>query len=436
MDALMKKHMPFALGLVALGSSPLAQAADEASSDVGRLIWIGICCALVLFMQPGFALVESGLSRAKNSVNVIMKNFSDICIGSAVFWVFGYGLMFGTNTTGLFGTDLFMIQAGTPTRMLDIVYQMLFAATAATIVSGAVAERIRFVPYLIGAAVIMSFIYPIFGSWAWGGIGENVGWLSALGFVDAAGSTVVHSIGGWCALGAVLALGPRLGRFSRKGAAREIPGHNLPMFALGGFILWFGWFGFNGGAAVDDLSDLGTILLNTQLGGAAGVIAAMLTMFFLKQPLLMTGMVNGALGGLVSVTAGCATMTPGSAVVAGLVGGALVVIGTQMLIKLRIDDVVGAIPVHGLCGAWGTVAAGVFLAGDMFSLGNVIPQVIGVVAAFVWAFPASFAVFKFIDIVIGLRASTQHEQRGMDYSEHYELGYGEFMGVATHQAKA
>ncbi len=413
----------------------LFAAETEAVNEIFRLGWLAFCCSLVLFMQPGFALVESGLSRAKNSINVIMKNFADICIGSLAFWALGYGLMFGTNSTGLFGTDQFFVQASDPGTMLDIVYQLLFAATAATIVSGAVAERIRFVPYLIGAATIMMVIYPIFGAWAWGGEGENQGWLAELGFFDAAGSTVVHSIGGWCALGAVLALGPRLGRFSRKGDAREIPGHNLPMFALGGFILWFGWFGFNGGAANDDLSNLGQILLNTQLGAASGVAAAMITMRMMKQQLLMTQMVNGGLGGLVSVTAGCSVMAPGFAVVTGLCGGALVVIGTTVLTRLRVDDVVGAIPVHGLCGAWGTIAAGMFVSGNLFSIGLIVPQVIGVIAGFIWALPLSYGVFKLLDVIIGLRASTQHEQRGMDFSEHNELGYGEFMTTTLHEAK-
>ncbi len=429
----MKRILQTTAAMVAMTFAGSAAAADVSTETMGGLIWMGLCCALVLLMQPGFALLESGLSRSKNAVNVIMKNFTDLCIGSLAFWVFGYGLMFGDNPTGFFGVTGFMVQPENGTVALNVLYQMLFAATAATIVSGAVAERIRFIPYLIGAAFIIAFIYPLFGAWAWG----EKGWLQNLGFVDAAGSTVVHSIGGWCSLGAVLALGPRLGRFSRKGAVREIPGHNLPLFALGSFLLWVGWFGFNGGSAAKDFSDLGTILLNTHLAAAAGVAAALATMHLLKQPILMVTTINGALGGLVSVTAGCATMTPGAALLTGLIGGLVVVFGTTALLKLRIDDVVGAIPVHGMCGAWGTLAAGMFYAPDMFSVYTMVAQLIGVVAAFAWAFPLSYGVFKLVDVTMGLRASTQHEQRGMDFSEHYETGYADFINSGTtHQAKA
>ncbi len=429
----MKRNLGI-VGLIAgLGFVGTASASELDVASVTGLIWMGICCALVLLMQPGFALLESGLSRSKNAVNVIMKNFADLCIGSLAFWAFGYGLMFGDNPTGFFGVSDFLVKPEDGDTALNILYQMLFAATAATIVSGAVAERIRFIPYIIGAAFIIAVVYPLFGAWSWG----EGGWLQNLGFVDAAGATVVHSIGGWCALGAVLALGPRLGRFSRKGAVRDIPGHNLPMFALGSFLLWVGWFGFNGGAAVQDFSNLGTILLNTHLSAAAGVASALFFMHLLKQPVLMTTSINGALGGLVGITAGCATMTPGAALLTGLVSGGVVVFGTTALLKLRVDDVVGAIPVHGMCGAWGTLAAGMFYAPDMFSVYTMVAQLIGIVAAFAWAFPLSYGVFKLIDVTLGLRASTQHEQRGMDYSEHYETGYADFINAGTtHQAKA
>ena len=415
--------------------SSSAYAADEELQSLLSIVWISICAALVLFMQPGFALLESGLARAKNSVNVIMKNFSDVAFGAIGFWALGYGLMFGKNSTGWLGLDSFMPDFNDPAATVDLVYQTMFAATAATIVSGAVAERIRYIPYILGAIFITMLIYPVYGSWAWGGSGDDIGWLQEFGFIDAAGATVVHSVGGWCALGAVLVLGPRLGRFSRKGEAREIPGHNLPMFALGGFILWFGWFGFNGSSAQKDFSDLGLILLNTNLSAAAGVVGALLVMHLSRRPILMTNTINGALGGLVGITAGCNVIDPAFAIITGLIAGCLVVVSLHFLTEARIDDVVGAIPVHGVCGAWGTLAVGFFYSGDLFSFDRILTQFIGVLAAFVWAVPASWCVFKCIDLVWGLRVSSLHEQRGLDFAEHFEIGYNDFMAVQTHADK-
>lgn len=410
-------------------------APDEETVAMLRIVWIAICAALVLFMQPGFAFLESGLARAKNSVNVIMKNFSDFAFGALGFWAVGYGIMFGANNSGWIGSATFLPDFQDPYATVNLLYQTMFAATAATIVSGAVAERIRYIPYVFGALLVTMVVYPIFGSWAWGGSGDQLGWLKELGFVDAAGATVVHSVGGWCALGAVLVLGPRIGRFSRKGEAREIPGHNLPMFAFGGFVLWFGWFGFNGGAVADDFSDLGRILLNTNLSAACGVLGALAYMYLARGPILMTHTVNGALGGLVAVTAGCKTMDPAFAMIVGLAAGVLVVSASRFLAQAKIDDVVGAIPVHGVCGAWGTLAAGLFFAGDMFNVDRILTQCVGILAAFVWAVPASWAVFKVIDKVIGLRVTSQHEQRGLDFAEHFEIGYSDFMGVETHGGK-
>ena len=302
--------------------------------------------------------------------------------------------------------------------MMNLFYQLMFAATASTIVSGAVAERMRFGAYLIGATFVTLVIYPVYGAWVW----NPDGWLAKLGFIDAAGSSVVHSIGGWTALGAVLALGPRMGRFSRKGEVREIPGHNLPMFALGAFILWFGWMGFNGGSANRDFSDLAKIMLNTNLGGSAGLIGALLSMFILRTPILMTRAVNGALGGLVAVTAGCKTMDPMHAVFAGAIAGLLIAWGEMLLEQFRIDDAVGAIPVHGVCGIWGTVAAGLFYAGDSLNPDRVMTQLIGAFAAMLWALPISYGFFKALDYLVGLRVSAADEQRGLDFAEHYESG--------------
>jgi Amt family ammonium transporter len=419
-----------------LGLPAVAMAAEEAATrSTLHLAWLGMCAMLVFFMQAGFALVESGVARAKNAVNVVMKNFTDTGTSTLGYWLAGYGLMFGASYAGWVGISNFAPTPADGAQAMQIVYQMMFAATASTIMSGAVAERMRFGAYVLAAIVTSVVIYPIFGAWAWGGHGESLGWLRDLGFVDAAGSTVVHSIGGWSALAAVLVLGPRMGRFSRKGESRDIPGHNLPMFALGAFILWFGWNGFNGGSAKEDFSDLGLILLNTNLGGAAGMVGAMLTMVFTRTPLLLTNSVNGALGGLVSVTAGCTVMDPAFAMLTGLIAGALVILGGRLLDSARIDDVVGAIPVHAFCGVWGTLAAGLFYAGDLFSLERLTVQFIGIVAAFIWSFGTSWTVFKLIDITMGLRASTMHEQRGLDISEHYEVGYSDFVQASTHGGK-
>jgi len=404
--------------------SAFAQSAESAGVDATLyLIWIGICCILVLFMQAGFLLLEAGMVRSKNTINVVLKNFSDIGLGTLGYWVFGYGLMYGVSTSGWFGTSNFLPVYAENSSSLNLLYQMMFAATAATIVSGAVAERFSFLPYISGAFIITSIVYPVFGSWAW----NDNGWLNQLGFYDAAGATVVHSIGGWCALGALALIGPRSGRYSRKGAIHEIPGHSLPYVAIGGFILWFGWFGFNGGSVNDDFSNLGTILLNTHIGAVSGIIGSILTLVLLRKGFYMTHIVNGALGGLVSVTAGMDVMTAPFAMVSGLIGGFVVVVSTNLLVRLKIDDVVGAIPVHGFCGAWGTVAVGLFYHGDMFNIERVVAQIIGVVVAFVWGTSVSFSLFWILNRIRKVRVSTKFEQRGLDISEHKEIGYSDFM---------
>ncbi len=408
-------------------TATMAQADNTVTTISSEMIWVAVSIALVFFMQAGFALLECGASRAKNAINVIMKNYTDICFGSIFFWAFGYGLMFGESHSGLFGFSHFLPDTLSNDETISLVFQLMFAATAATIVSGAVAERMRFVSYLLCAMVICTLIYPIFGHWVWA---EN-GWLNQLGFIDFAGATVVHSVGGWCALAAVMVLGPRLGRFSRSGEIRDIPGHNLPMIALGGFILWLGWFGFNGGSATD-LNDLGGVLLNTHLGACAGAMGAIVFMTLTSKPIMMTTTVNATIGGLVSVTAGADNMAPGMAIITGLLSGALLVWGTALLERYKIDDVVGAVVVHGFCGAWGTLAAGMFYGGDMFSIPRISIQLLGIAAAFVWSFPTAYVTFKMVDKLIGLRASSIHEQRGLDFTEHHEVGYTEFKQAVTH----
>jgi len=424
-----------ALVIVLLSMPLLAQAQESSNQAVDPIevlsyLWLGICCAMVLIMQAGFLLVEGGMVRSKNAINVILKNFTDVGLGTVGFWIFGFGLMFGVNESGWIGASNFFPAFETTGESLNLLYQMMFAATAATIMSGAVAERFSFLPYVIGAFFVTSIIYPIFGSWAWGGSGENLGWLRDLGFIDAAGATVVHSVGGWCALGALIIIGPRTGRFSRKGDVHQISGHSLPFVALGGFILWFGWFGFNGGSVNDDFSNLGQILLNTHLGAIGGICGALAWLVITKRGFYMTLIVNGCLGGLVSVTAGANAMAPGFALLSGIIGGAIVVISAETLNRFRIDDAVGAVSVHGFCGAWGTLAVGLFYQGDLFNAERIVAQFIGIVAALVWALGASYLVFAALNKVTRLRVSTKMEQRGLDISEHKEIGYSDF--VITH----
>ena len=407
--------------LIALSTLPATALAEE-SGDAVNMLWIATAGALVFLMQAGFALLESGMSRAKNSLNVVMKNYMDVCIGTLIFWAVGYGLMFGTNSSGWFGTDGFFINDAEPMTWGVILFQTMFAATAVTIASGAMAERTRYNAYLIGALVITGFIYPVFGSWVW----NSDGWLAQMGFIDFAGSTVVHSVGAWCALAGIIVVGPRLGRFGPRGEPREIRGHNLTLVALGGFILWFGWFGFNGGSTLSASVDIGLINLNTQLAASAGAVATVLLASIMGRPVLLTETINGSLAGLVGITAGCATMSPGFAIITGLIAGAVCVFGQQLLLRMKLDDVVGAVSVHGFAGAWGTIAAGIFYLEDPFNSTRILVQVIGVISAFAWTFLSALTLYLLIAMFIGLRASAMHEQRGLDLTEHAEIGYPEF----------
>ncbi|MFA5940124.1 MAG: ammonium transporter [Sinimarinibacterium sp.] len=424
-------RLPLCL-LLAVVPLPALAGVLEAPADIA---WTCTAAALVFFMQAGFALLEGGMSRAKNSVNVIMKNYADMCYGVFAFWAVGYGLMFGSSQ-GWLGLDHFVPDLDDNSDAVFFIFQLMFAATAATIVSGAMAERTRFGAYVIASMVVTGLIYPVFGAWAWGSYYDGSGWLKAMGFIDFAGSTVVHSVGAWSALAGVIVLGPRLGRFGADGRPRMIPGHNLPMIALGGFILWLGWFGFNGGSTLAANRDVGIIATNTHLAGAAGFAAALAVQNLLRQPILMTLGVNGAIGGLVAITAPCATVTPAFALLIGAVAGVLTVLGATLLDRLQLDDAVGAIPVHGFCGAWGTLAAGLFFKGDLFNLDRIVVQLIGIATAFIWTFPIAFVVFWGLKKSIGLRVNSLHEQRGLDFTEHYEIGYPEFQKDLTHAGKS
>jgi Amt family ammonium transporter len=405
------------------------EAIDLLQSNL-NYVWTLVAACLVFFMQAGFAMVESGFTRAKSAVNIMMKNLMDFSMGSIAFWAIGFGIMFGSSSTGWFGTDGFFLSGwegpdGDQWVLAFWMFQCVFAATAATIVSGAVAERTKFTGYLIYSIVLCSFIYPVFGSWAWGSLLNGSGWLEGLGFIDFAGSTVVHSIGGWAALAGAIVLGPRIGKYGKNGEVRAIPGHNIPMAAIGVFILWLGWFGFNPGSTTTGDSSIAMIFVTTNLSAAAGAIFAMFTSWIMfKKP--DVGMsLNGALAGLVGITAGCANVSPTSAAIIGAISGILVVLSVVTIDKMHIDDPVGAISVHGVCGAWGTLAAGLFNMGGT-NAKIITTQLIGIGAAFVWAFGAAFILFKVIDMTIGLRISKEEELLGVDISEHGAHAYNDF----------
>lgn len=404
---------------------------DLATLTTGlNTFWVLIAGALVFFMQAGFALVEAGLTRSKNTSNILFKNLMDFSIGTLGFWIIGYGIMFGAGS-GFFGSFEFFSTTdhgsalGIPNEAF-FFFQLVFAATAATIVSGAMAERTKFISYLVYSAIITLVIYPISGHWIWGG-----GWLSQLStpFVDFAGSTVVHSVGGWLALAGALVLGPRIGKY-KNGKINAIPGHSITLAALGVFILWLGWFGFNPGSTLGfgDAGLVAKIFVTTNAAAAAGAVATLATTWirYGKPGLSMT--LNGVLAGLVAITAGCHAVTPAGAVMIGAIAGVLVVFAVEFFDKvLKIDDPVGAISVHGVCGAFGTIAVGLFATdGGLFNGGGaslLISQLIGVVSIFAWAFGIGLVLFLGIKYTFGLRVSAKEEENGLDYYEHGERAY-------------
>lgn len=427
----MLKRIPsllFVLLLVGTSTAFAQEAADAAATQMHLdYVWTIIAAALVFFMQAGFALLETGFTRAKNAVNIIMKNVMDASAGGLVFFCVGFALMFGPSWGGVVGTGGFFlsgIEGQEPSwTYAFFFFQAVFAATAATIVSGAVAERIKFNGYLIFSILITGLIYPVFGAWAWGGLFNGGGWLEGLGFIDFAGSTVVHSVGGWAALAGALVVGPRIGKYDDRGTPRAIPGHSLPLAALGVFILWLGWFGFNAGSTTAGTTDIALIAMNTFLAAGAGAVGAMTTTWVRSGVPDASMTLNGVLGGLVGITAGCTTLTPGSAILTGLIAGWIVVYAS-LAIDRFVDDPVGAVAVHGVCGAWGTLAAGLFA--PTFSLSQVGVQVVGIGAAFLWTFPVSYAVFTLTDAVVGLRLDDEIERVGLDRHEHDTEAYPEF----------
>ena len=398
-------------------------------------MWVLIGAALVFFMQAGFAMVEAGMTRAKNAGNIVMKNMMDLSFGTIVYWVLGFGLMFGTSIGGFIGGGDFLIQgdySSTFPTPAFIIFQTVFCATSATIVSGAMAERTKFSAYIVYSVCISAIIYPVSGHWIWGG-----GWLSQLGFHDFAGSTAVHMVGGVAALVGAKILGPRIGKYDKNGKPKAILGHNITIAALGVFILWFAWFGFNGCSTVsmtgdDNIVSASNIFVTTNMSAATASVATLLTTWirYKKPDVSMT--LNGALAGLVGVTAGCDMVSPAGAFFIGLISGIVVVFAVEFIDKkLKIDDPVGAIAVHGCCGALGTILTGFFsttdgllYTGDASFLGI---QCLGVVSVIGWVAVTMFIIFTIIKKTMGLRVSKQEEIEGLDKHEHgLDTGYAGF----------
>jgi len=400
--------------------------AGAIKEDMGTL-WMLIAGILVFFMQAGFTLVESGMTRSKNAVNIAMKNLLDIAVGSLTYWFVGYSLMYGDTTNGWFFWSGIMQGEGA-----DLFFQTMFAATAATIVSGAIAGRTKYSTYIVFSIVMTAIIYPIAGGWQW----QGSGWLTELGFIDFAGSSIVHAVGGFAALVAAYMVGPRIGKYI-DGKVMPIPGHNQILATLGVFILWLGWFGFNGGSQLawggDDTVAASTVVLITNLAAAAGALGALITTWIWYGKPHLAQSLNGALAGLVSITAGCGNMSAGGAVLAGLIGGVIVVFSIEFIEKkLKIDDAIGAASVHGVVGFWGTIVVGLWgIDGDGAAIGvfngggsaQLVAQLVGGLAYVVWAVVLSFIVFGILKYTMGLRVTEEEEVAGLDISEHGSIAY-------------
>jgi Amt family ammonium transporter len=398
------------------------------ASDLDFL-WIVFCGFLVLFMQAGFLCLETGLTRRKNSINVAAKNLADFCVTAVIFWGLGFGLMFGASEGGWYGTDRLFLDASEQGRMLGAFFwfQLMFCGAAVTIMSGATAERMRLVSYLVISLLVAGLIYPVFGHWAWAGLdaAQDHGWLRAVGFVDFAGSTVVHSVGGWVALAALLIIGPRRGRFAADGTPRAIPASSLPLATLGGLLLLVGLLGFNGGSSLALDDRIAGILINTILAGAVGALSAGSLGFAVRSRLNVTQFVNGCLAGLVAITAGCFAVSSAVACLIGLVGGMISIGGNELLDRLKVDDAVGAVPVHLGAGIWGTLAVGLY--GDLQILGTGLTrgeqvgvQLLGIVMCAVWSFGVAYVLLRLFNSVAPLRVPADHEDMGLNLAEHGE----------------
>ena len=418
-------HLINNLPLIIQDAAAVESLAGAIKDDMGML-WMLLSGILVFFMQAGFTLVESGMTRSKNAVNIAMKNLLDIAVGSLTYWFVGYSLMYGDTSNGWFFWSGIMQGEGA-----DLFFQTMFAATAATIVSGAIAGRTKYSTYVIFSIVMTAIIYPIAGGWQW----QGSGWLTELGFIDFAGSSIVHAVGGFAALVAAYLVGPRIGKYV-NGKVMPIPGHNQILATLGVFILWLGWFGFNGGSQLawggDDAVAASTVVLITNLAAAAGALGALITTWIWYGKPHLAQSLNGALAGLVSITAGCGNMSAGGAVLAGLIGGIIVVFSIEFIEKkLKIDDAIGAASVHGVVGFWGTIVIGLWgIDGDspigLFNGGGsaqLVSQLTGGLAYAVWAVVLSFIVFGILKKTVGLRVTEEEEVAGLDISEHGSIAY-------------
>ena len=392
-------------------------------------VWMMICTALVFFMHTGFAFLEIGLTRQKNTINILFKNIFIITVGLLLYYMIGFNLMYPGEFNGYLGSIVPGITppengmtpeyaSGGYTWWTDFLFQGMFAATAATIVSGAVAERMKIGPFMIFTIIYVGLVYPIAGSWKWGG-----GFLDQLGFYDFAGSTLVHSVGGWAALVAVWLLGARIGKF-KNGKAQAIPGHNIPLATAGVLILWLGWFGFNGGSVLSADPELTSLtLVTTCLAAAAGGVVAALVSFIKYKNLDLTMFLNGILGGLVGITAGADVMTPESAIIIGAVAGALIVFAVSFIDAVKLDDPVGAIAVHLICGIWGTLAVGLFSTNPEHTF---LIQLTGVACYAVLCIVSSFLIFYTLKKTVGIRVSEKEELEGLDAHEHGMDAYPDF----------
>ncbi len=432
---------------VALAADPTGLGGTAASAV--DYVWILVCAFLVLFMQPGFAMLEAGFCRAKNVTNLMTKNLMDLAVGSIAFFLVGYAIMMGGDWHGLWGTEGWLMLGGYygVDEYLSMFWMMVFCATAATIVSGAVAERLKFKAYIIYSIVVSVIIFPIYGHWVWGG-----GWLSHLPFgmgaLDFAGSGVVHAVGGFVGLAGAMVLGPRFGRYGRDGKPQAIPGHSIALASLGVFILWFGWFGFNSGSTFSAHHlRISVIAVNTNLAAAAAALSAMAVAHW-RTGKWDTGMaLNGAVAGLVAITASCAWVEGWAAIVIGLIAGALMYASVKFLESKGIDDPVGAISVHGTCGLWSLLSVGFFADGTYGNYtieppfatglfyggggGQLLAQFISMVVVFVWAFGIGYLVFKLMDKAFGIRVPPQEELQGLDIPEHGMSAYPDFITKQT-----
>ena len=397
-------------------------------------VWMMICTALVFFMHLGFSFLEIGLTRQKNTINILFKNFFVITVGLLLYAIGGFNLMypgFEEGAAGFFKFAGFGIAApeggmtaayadGGYTWWTDFLFQGMFAATAATIVSGAVAERIKLSAFMLFSILYVGLVYPIVGSWKWGG-----GFLDAMGFYDFAGSTLVHSVGGWAALVAIYLLGARIGRFTKDGKPLAIPGHNLPLAAAGVLILWLGWFGFNGGSVLSADPELTSLtLVTTCLAAAAGGVSSAIFSNIMYKNYDLTMFMNGVLGGLVGITAGADQMSPGDAILIGIIAGIIIVLAVAFVDKAKLDDPVGAVAVHLFCGIWGTLAVGIF--GEMASLNQFFIQLAGVGIIGLFTVICSFILLIPIKATIGLRVDKEEELKGLDLAEHGMDAYADF----------